>query len=89
MNSSKSSTMSFLPSLFHNIYCCRSSNLLPTVIRHSSSMSGDPMMNPSQSSMSEIPSLCEQYSFLVDTESVSHSGMLVNFDIEGSPDEYL
>ena len=47
------------------------------------------MMNPSQSSMSKIPSLCEQYFFLVDTESASHSGMLVDFDIGGSPDEYL
>ena len=47
------------------------------------------MMNPSQLSMSKFPSLCEQYFFLVDTESASHSGMLVDFDIGGSPDEYL
>ena len=47
------------------------------------------MMNPSQSSMSKLPSLTEQYFFLVDTESASHSGMLVDFDIGGSPNEYL
>ena len=47
------------------------------------------MMNPSQSSMSKFPSLSEQYFFLVDIESASHSGMLVDFDIGGSPDEYL
>ena len=46
-------------------------------------------MNPSQSPMSKFPSLCEQYFLLVDTESASHSGMLVDFGIGGSPDEYL
>ena len=47
------------------------------------------MMNPSQSSMSKFPSLCEQYFFVVDTESSSHARMLVDFDIGGSHDEYL
>ena len=42
------------------------------------------MMNPFQLSMSKFPSLCEQYFFLVDTESASHFGMLVDFDIGGS-----
>ena len=47
------------------------------------------MMNPSELSMPKFPSLCEHYFFLVDTESASHSGMLVDFDIGGSLDEYL